>query len=171
MKATDMEPEHGADPKLAMPAPAAAVSPARMVSIGSARRHHATHTAYLLCLSRAIAAQNIFEPATHAQSSIERVPNLALALPKSQSLTCLQEHGADIVSGRHTPEQAVQDVAPAADAGGGKAVKLGCSKCRMSRKGCSVCRVKAGLGPLVKTHPSPRKYACYPCDLAKVHDP
>ena len=55
------------------------------------------------------------------------------------------------------PEQAEQDAAPAADAGGGKAVKLGCSKCRMSRKGCSVCRVKAGLAPLATTHLSPRK--------------
>ena len=39
-----------------------------------------------------------------------------------------------------------------------RSTKLGCSKCRMSRKGCSVCRVKAGLTPLPKRlSVSPRK--------------
>ena len=53
-----------------------------------------------------------------------------------------------------------------------RSAKLGCSKCRMSRKGCSVCRAKAGLTPLPKRLSiSPRKCAAIPIPLAIIpHD-
>ena len=68
----------------------------------------------------------------------------------------LQVQGAELVSRGCAPE--VEEENGTAAPGRGKAAKLGCSKCRMSRKGCSVCRVKAGLTPLSKTFPSPRRY-------------
>ena len=72
----------------------------------------------------------------------------------------LQEQCADAVDGGCEHGEDEQDAA--AGAGKGKAVKLGCTKCRMSRKGCSTCRVKAGLAPLLnKTHPSPRRSALH----------
>ena len=41
-----------------------------------------------------------------------------------------------------------------------RSAKLGCSKCRYTRKGCTVCRAKAGLTPLPKRlSVSPRKCA------------
>ncbi len=36
-------------------------------------------------------------------------------------------------------------------------VKLGCSKCRFSGKGCARCRVKAGLDPLTPKKATPAK--------------